>query len=319
MENLLVVLAYLLIGMALARLPAFPRDGAATLNAYVIHVALPALVLREVPHLRPAADLLLPALVPWGLLAACAAAVLAAARIWRWNREITGALLLLACMGNTAFLGIPVTEAFFGSAAVPYAVIYDQLGSFLALSTFGALVVAAYGPQPGAGAVVPRNQAPPSPGPRAGEILLRIVRFPPFIALLLAAGILRSWPLPPVAGKIVAALAGTLVPVVMIAVGMQLRPRFAPGTILPFAVGLGIKLILSPALALAVVVLAGHADLAARVTVLEAGMPPMVSAGAVAAAAGMAPRLVAALVGLGILASFLTLPLLRTILSSCLA
>ena len=334
MENFLATLAYLVIGVILARLSSFPKDGAATLNAYVIHVALPALILREVPKLRLATDLLLPAIIPWGLLAVCAVAVLGAARFWRWDDEITGALLLLACMGNTAFLGIPVTEAFFGRAAVPYAVIYDQLGSFLALSTFGALVVAVYGPPP----VPPQDTDAPAPHlpsspskkpsppvlqraarPRPTEILWRIVRFPPFIALLLAASLLRAWSLPPVADAIVAALAGTLVPVVMIAVGMQLRPRLAPGTLLPFAAGLGIKLLLSPALALAAVFLLGRHDLAAQVSVLEAGMPPMVSAGAVAAAAGMAPRLVAALVGLGILASFVTLPLLRHILISLLA
>ena len=47
----------------------------------------------------------------------------------------------------------------------------------------------------------------------------------------------------------------------------------------------------------------------ARVTVLEAAMPSMVTAGALAIAHGLAPRLAAAMVGYGLLLSLATLPL----------
>jgi len=43
--------------------------------------------------------------------------------------------------------------------------------------------------------------------------------------------------------------------------------------------------------------------------VLEAAMPSMVTAGALAIAHGLAPRLAAAMVGYGLLLSLLTLPL----------
>jgi hypothetical protein len=44
-------------------------------------------------------------------------------------------------------------------------------------------------------------------------------------------------------------------------------------------------------------------------------MPPQISAGAVAIAAGLAPELVAALVGYGILLAFITLPALYALMS----
>jgi hypothetical protein len=56
--------------------------------------------------------------------------------------------------------------------------------------------------------------------------------------------------------------------------------------------------------------------LAAKISVFEAGMPPMVTAGALALIAGLAPELTAALVGLGLMVSFLTLPLLFQILQT---
>jgi len=57
-------------------------------------------------------------------------------------------------------------------------------------------------------------------------------------------------------------------------------------------------------------------SLAVKVSVFEAGMPPMVTAGALALIAGLAPELTAALVGLGLMVSFLTLPLLFQILQA---
>jgi len=48
--------------------------------------------------------------------------------------------------------------------------------------------------------------------------------------------------------------------------------------------------------------------LAVDVSVMEAGMPPMVTAGALAVIAGMNPALSTSLVSLGLLASFATLP-----------
>jgi predicted permease len=48
----------------------------------------------------------------------------------------------------------------------------------------------------------------------------------------------------------------------------------------------------------------------ARVSVFEAGMGPMITAGALAIIAGLEPELMASMVGLGIALSFLTLPVL---------
>ena len=73
---------------------------------------------------------------------------------------------------------------------------------------------------------------------------------------------------------------------------------------------MGIKLVLAPALALLFCNLLGQGSLPARAAILEAGMPPMITAGALAVIAGLEPRLAVAMVGLGMLVSFATLPLL---------
>lgn len=299
MENFVVIVAYLLIGLGVRRLPAFPEQTAAVLNLFVIYVSLPALVLRTVPGLAPSRALLTPALLPWALLALTAAAVLLLARLCRWPRGTTGSLLLLAPLGNTSFLGIPMVKSFFGEAAVPYAVIYDQLGSFPALAIYGSVVLAIYGQR--------------AARPTVGAVAKRIATFPPLLALL-AAVALRPLGYHPVVARLIDSLAATLVPVVMIAVGCQLRLRVGRHVIGPLAAGLGLKLVAAPLAALAICRTLGIAGPAAAVSVFEAGMPPMISAGALALLAGLAPELSAALVGAGIVLSFLTLPALFLLL-----
>ncbi len=290
--------AFLVIGVGLRRLPAFPRETAAVLNNYVIYVPLPALVLLKIPGLSFSTSLLTPALMPWAMLLVSASGVLAAARLLRWERGVTGSLLLLVPLGNTSFFGIPMVKAFFGDGGVPYAVIYDQLGSFPALALYGSLVIALYGS---------------GERPTARGVALRIATFPPFLALLLALA-LRGVVFPAALSDFLGTLAATLVPVVMIAVGFQLSWRISREESTPLALGLAGKLVVAPALALLGCRLLGLEGEAARVAVFEAAMPPMVSGGALAIMAGLAPSLSAALVGLGILASFVTLPLLFRLL-----
>ena len=298
MENLVLTLSFLLIGMGLRRLPLFPRDTAQVLNLFVIHVSLPALVLTQVPRLIFSSELLVPTLMPWAMLLISAALLLFLGKSFGWNRGTMGALLLLVPLGNTSFLGIPMIRALLGEEGIPYAVLYDQLGSFLALATYGSVVLALFG-----------NNEKPS----LRLVTKRILTFPPFMALLLAL-LIRGIPMPGTLTTLLSSLATTLVPVVMIAVGFQITPRLAPALLRPLGAGLVCKLVVAPLLALTFCRFFSLDSLAARVSVLEAGMPPMVSAGALAIMAGLSPELTAALVGLGIVVSFVSLPLLAQLL-----
>ncbi len=299
MNNFIIILSYLLIGMVLRRIRQFPAETATVFNLYVIYVCLPAVTLLKIPTLTFSSQLLAPVIMPWFMLAVSALLVLIVARFFKWDSGVTGALMLLIPMGNTSFLGIPMVRAFLGEVGVPYAVLYDQIGSFIALSTYGTFVLAFYS---GKGKVSGR------------DIAIKIITFPPFIALLAAIFIFRYISYPTVATTILSSLAATLVPVVMIAVGFQLKLKLSSEVWKPLGIGLGIKLIIAPLIALAACRGLGLDNLAAKVSVFEAGMPPMISAGALAILADLSPPLTAALVGLGIIVSFITLPILHGLL-----
>ncbi len=298
MENFIIIVTFLLIGIALRRVPEFSDETGRILNLFVIYVSLPALVLINIPALDLSQNLLVPVLMPWGMLLLSCGIVLALSKVLRWRREVTGCFLLLVPLGNTSFLGIPMVEAFFGKELIPYALLYDQFGSFLALAIYGSLILAIYDGQ---------SQL------SVKGVVKKIVLFPPFIALVLAF-VLRPFSYPPVAVSLLETLAATLVPVVMIAVGFQLRFKLGREVTSQLGIGLGIKLVVAPLAALVMCRMLGLDGDVVRVSIFEAGMPPMISAGALAIMANLSPALAAALVGFGIVLSFVTLPLLYQIL-----
>jgi len=298
MDNVLPFLILMAAGQVMRRLQFFPKDTALSLNLYVIYVALPALILIQVPKLSFTGDLLVPVLTPWMVVLFSGGLVWAASRLLSWPRDITGALLLMVPLGNTAFLGIPMVELFYGSEGIPFAILYDQFGSFLALSTYGTLIIALYG---GGGR------------PAWSMIARKIVLFPPFIALV-AALLLRSSVLPDWLAAMLKMTAASLVPVVMVAIGFQLRLTMPSQELLPLTIGLVFRLLVTPLVFLLVCMVFRFSGMGTQISLFETAMPPMVAAGALASVAGLKPRLTAAMVGFGILLSFITLPVIHQLI-----
>lgn len=287
-----LVLAMLALGYAFQRLRLLPDGAAQTLNLVVLYVCLPAAVLRYAPRLELAPSLLGVVAVPWLLLAATVVLVAGVARALRLREEERAVLLLTVALGNTSFLGYPLTRALIGEHALPWAVVYDQFGAFLILSTFGLWVLARYG-----------GDARPTPR----QMLARVLRFPPLWALLLGFTVMPADPPAWIAGGL-QRLAEALLPLAMLAIGLSVRLTLPREELAPLAAGLGLKLAVMPALALLLVPWLGLSGDIARTTVLESAMPPMVTAGALAIAHNLAPRLAAAMVGYGLLLSLLSLP-----------
>lgn len=289
MANLAVILFCLCLGLLLQHLRRMPDNAATSLNLYVIYVALPALILSEIPQLQPNAEALLPIVFAWVLMALSALGVWLLARAFQWSRPVTGVLMLTVPLGNTGFVGIPLLEALVGPEAVPYAILYDQFGTFLALNTLGVIVAAQYS---GAQSSFKKN-------------IKAIVSFPPFIALCVALATL-IFDYPDWLNHALSRISTTLVPVVMVAVGLQWQLRLDRHYLMPLGVGLVFILFITPAIAFLLLWLLGLQGLVPRVIVLQAAMPAMISAAVLAMSHNLAPRLASALVGYSLLLSLLT-------------
>ena len=298
MSNFILIGIFVGLGLIFRRLEAFPKDSAQVLNMFALYVSLPALILLKMPQLKLGREALVVAIAPWGMLLLSVALILLAARHFGWSRAKTGVLLLVVPVGNTSFMGVPMVNAFFGSPGIPYLIVYDQIGTMLIFALYGSLILALYGKE---GTL------------NIASVARRALLFPPTIAAV--AGLaLRPWPYPELVVTTLHGISQSLTPLVMTAIGFQLRWRLSPNVLGPLSYGLLIKLLVAPLVALGVFRLFGLSGLPVDIAVFEAGMPPMVTAGALAVVAGMESELAVALVGVGIIAAFATLPILFVLL-----
>jgi predicted permease len=300
MENFIVIGVAILLGATTKRLFALPEKAPQWINQFIIFVALPAVILRQLPTLQFRADAIVPILCPWIFFAITLLAVHIVSKRQQWPRDVKGALLMLIPMGNTSYLGYPMVRAFFDEPGMPYAIVFDQIGNFLLLAVFAPIIMARFG-----------TQATDSSWRAIGK---RIVGFPPFIALCVALLLLRGVTLPAVIDDGLMLLGKTMAPLAMFIIGLQLSPNVARELRAPLSFALAMKLVASPLLAILLCIAAralmtDKDTLALQVTVFEAAMPTMVTAAILAMTAGLAPRLCSAAIGFGLCCSLLNLPL----------
>jgi predicted permease len=198
--------------------------------------------------------------------------------------------MLVSILTNSSFLGIPIINAYMGESALPYILVYDQLGTFIAFALYGTFIVSYYS-----------NKKEIS----FKLFTLKIITFPPLISLIVAL-LLMGVEFHPIISKVLNSFASTIVPIALVAVGLQLQFKLPREDLKPFSVSLFVKLIFAPIIAILVCKIFGWNNQASMVSIMEAAMAPMITAGAIAAMAGLAPRLSSAIVGYGILISFVT-------------
>ena len=298
MSAFVLLCVCLALGLLIARLASIPPGTPAAINFWVLNVALPALVLVQVARLQFDASLLFPALAPWLVIVGAALIFPWLGRRQSWSKGTVGALVLSCGLGNTAFMGLPMIEALRGEPALGAAIIADQLGSFLALSTAGIALAAHY-----AG----RSTHP-------AELLRRVVTFPAFVALVVAILVRVAGGWPTWCISVLARLGDTLTPLALFSVGLQFRFGHVAAQAPRIAAGLAWKLLLAPLLIFAAARVAAMGNLSATVAVLQCAMAPMISAGILAEQHDLDPPLANAVVSVGIVLSLLTVPLWNAVL-----
>ncbi|MGD9623679.1 MAG: AEC family transporter [Arcobacter sp.] len=298
MENFVLILLAIVVGYVINRLNIFSKDAPTILNQFAIYISLPAMILLQIPKLSFSIDMIIPIIVAWLVMGISAILILLLSRFFSFSKEITGSLMLVSILTNSSFLGIPIINAYMGESAMPYVLVYDQLGTFIALATYGTFIASYYS-----------NNSKIT----FKIITLKVLTFPPFLSLVVAL-FLIGVEFNPIISKVLSSFASTIVPIALVAVGLQLQLKLPREEIKPFSVALIVKLIIAPLIAFVICKIFAWDNQASIVSIMEAGMAPMITAGAIASMAGLAPRLSSAIVGYGIIISFLTTGILFNLL-----
>jgi hypothetical protein len=290
MEQIVFILFLLCVGYGLKFL-SFPANFSQSLNQFVIYVSLPATILVQFPKITLDSSLLVPAVTPYFVL--LLSVVIVGLFFKNEPPKTKATLYLLMALGNTSFFGFPMLEALVGSDALRYGIVYDQFGSFVILTIYGAIIVALFG----------------GDTPSVKQVGRKIISFPPFIFIFLAT---IFGEMPKVALPYIELISKTLVPLAIISVGfaMQLRLDEQRSVFFKFMV---LKMLFIPFMVFGIFKALGIGGVVGITTLLESAMPPMITAGAIAINAGFAPRLTASLVGYGIIVAFFSLSFLHYI------
>ena len=293
MTNLVLLLVCLAAGAALRHWQVVPPGAHAVLNQVLLAVLLPALTFLHLAEAQFDQRFLLPMLMPW-LIFGVGWAFFAAVGKWlALPRGTVGALILTGGISSVSFVGFPIFELLYGKAGLEMGLVMSLAGSILICVTLGVVVGSWYG------------AARPSWRAMGANVL----RFPPFLAFVLAVGAnVLGYRHPALVRGLLEKLSAPFPVIALLSVGLQLQLAVPKSRARLLSIGLVYKLLLAPVLVWAVYRgLAQQHGPAVDLCIVGAAIGPMNTAGTIADRYGLDPPLAAQMVGLGIP---LSLPLL---------
>jgi hypothetical protein len=295
-ETILTFAAIVAVGVALRATGLLRAQDVKPLNSVIVYVGLPAFVFQAVRGAELDADVWRVVAVSWAVFAVLWGAAWLLSLTRAGDRPRRGAFLLVATLGNTGYIGYPVAAAVLGASAVPLAVFSDVFGTVLALVLVGIPVAARFGS-----------------GERTRVNVFReLLRFPAVPALL--AGLL--WRFMPIWDSVSSGLdllASMVAPLVMLSVGIALRPRALIETFADVSLVAVLRLAVAPLLALVIGGLWLDGD-PLRVTALQAGMPAMMLTLVVGERFGLDTDLIASAIFVTTILSAITIPLVQSVI-----
>ncbi|PZX49860.1 AEC family transporter [Algoriphagus chordae] len=296
MTGALIAFLCLLLGLFLQKQSNLPLEKITKwVNAYLLNIVLPALALLYIPQINPGWDLLLPISSAWFTFLLSWLIFGLLGKVLKWDNQTTGCLVIVAGLANTSFMGFPVVEGLYGKEALPTALLIDQGGSFLLVSSLAILVGSIYSHKEGNLRAIP----------------LKILRFPPFGFLLLTITMsIMGWKTPEFLIPLVALVGKTMAPVAIFAIGLKFSLDFESLSSKYYWFGMGYRILLAPLMVWLIYRnFIPENSLEFKVTVLESGMAPMITGSILAIQYDLKPKLATLLAGLGIPISILTIML----------
>ena len=144
MTNIAMLVVCLLVGMILRATRRVPENAHVAINAFIIHVALPALILGQIHGLHLTPELLLPVSMPW-VLFALTVPVFAAARPRHATlcRRDRGADHHGGAREHVLRRVADDRDVLWRQGSST-GILIDQLGTYLVLSTLGITVACMY-------------------------------------------------------------------------------------------------------------------------------------------------------------------------------
>jgi predicted permease len=292
-ENLLPIFLAAGTGYLLSRwLKSDPR----TLSQVAFYIFSPCLIFTILIENQVSEnEILKMLLLAWGGAIVIGLIAWLTGQVFKLERKMLVAVMLTSIFMNSGNFGMSFNLFAFGQEGLA------QAGIFFASMSIASYTVGIF--------IASMGKASPR------QALVNLLKVPAIYAVLLAVVFLRTgWQLPLPIERTTQLLGDAAIPAMLVLLGMQLSAIRWDGQIRPLLLANGLRLIISPLVALGLVLVLGLAGVARQVGVLEASMPSAVLTIVLATEYDVEPAFVSAAVFTSTLASAFTLTPLLAIL-----
>ena len=292
-ENLLPIFLAAGTGYLLSRwLKADPR----TLSQVTFYIFSPCLVFTILIENQVGANEILKMLIlAWGGAVIIGVIAWLTGQVFKLDRKMLVAVMLTSIFMNSGNFGLSFNLFSYGQEGLA------QAGIFFVSMSIATYTVGIF--------IASMGRASPR------QALVNLIKVPPIYAVLLAVVFLRTgWRLPLPIERTTQLLGDAAIPAMLVLLGMQLSAIRLDGQTRPLILANGLRLIISPLVALGLVLVLDLTGVARQVGVLEASMPSAVLNIVLATEYDVEPAFVSAAVFSSTLASAFTLTPLLAIL-----
>lgn len=211
-----------------------------------------------------------------------------------WSGPTQGSFLLAMTLGNTAFMGYPVSLALVGPQYFAWSLFYDLIGSTIAAYSVGIALASRFGS-------VASNQPKPNP-------LISMAKTPALWSLPIGVG-MRFVALPTVIVSGMSTIAWTTVTLSLVMIGMQLSQLKTLKNIKKALTCLSIKMLLTPLVVGTGLMFFGVTGEPRLAMVLQMAMPPAFSTLVIAQAYNLDRDLTVTTLAFGVVLLLFTIPI----------
>jgi len=211
-----------------------------------------------------------------------------------WSGPTQGSFLLAMTLGNTAFMGYPVSLALVGPQYFAWSLFYDLIGSTIAAYSVGIALASRFGSTAG-------NQPKPNP-------FISMAKTPALWSLPVGVG-MRFISLPTVVVSGMSTIAWTTVTLSLVMIGMQLSQLRTLKNIKKALTCLSIKMLLTPLVVGTGLMFFGVTGEPRLAMVLQMAMPPAFSTLVIAQAYNLDRDLTVTTLAFGVVLLLFTIPI----------
>lgn len=271
-----------------------PKSAPAYIGRFLFWVGVPIGIVAFLRHTQLSATLWLAPVSAWAaiLLGLSAAYLWLKWRRSQWTRTTQASFLLASMIGNTGYIGFPISLTLLGPQYFAWALFYDLLGSMIGAYGLGVTLAAR-------ATSTSQNFWHP----------LRAILINPTLWSFGFGLLSRDVPLSPIAEAILHHIAWGMISLSLLLIGMRLSQISSWRNLRPVCISLSIKMLLVPLILGVGLWLLGITGAVHQTLVLQMAMPPAFATLVISEAYDLDRELAVTAIATGSFSLLLTLPL----------